>query len=200
MISFIPWLTALCLWKLDWRLSWYMHLLGHEGSRKILCLCRDLNVHPSACRPVTSNWDIVAFCKNVNNICSIVRIAYLGMKLTGCVLLAHHITASYSMQYWSQWCELHSSIFSAVLFQVSHISVNLLKTVSTRVLRSAFYICLERKVPELNSHPGDISYCLVVFIYLIIIYLTMLKAVVWMGSRERMKPCSCDCPEHWMCL
>jgi len=70
------------------------------------------------------------------------------------------------MWYWSQWCELHSSIFSAVLFQVWHISVNLLKTASTQVLRFAFYICLERKVPELNSHPGNISYCLVVFIYL----------------------------------
>jgi hypothetical protein len=100
--------------------------------------------------------------------------------------MVHHITASYSLKYWSQLCELHSSICIAVLFQVWHTSVNLLKTVSTQVLRFAFYICLERKVPELSNHPGNISCCLVVFIYLfvymIIMYLTMLSAVVWVGS------------------
>jgi hypothetical protein len=44
-----------------------------------------LNVCTFACRLVTSNWDIVAFCKNINNISSIVRIVYLEVKLTGCV-------------------------------------------------------------------------------------------------------------------
>jgi hypothetical protein len=179
-----------------------------------------LNVRPSACSLVTSNWDIVAFCENVNNIYRRVGNAYLEMKLPACVLwhsillcgcvpwhillrgcvpwhiiLLLHAACSIGHQ-----CELQSDIFSAALFQVWHISVNLLKTVSTQVLRSAFCICLERKVPELNSHPGNISYCLVVFIYLTVMYLTLLSAVVWVGSRERMKPCSCDSSEHWMCL
>jgi hypothetical protein len=169
IVSFIPWLLCACgnsHCPSAQRLSWSVLLPGHEGSKKNLCVCWDLNVSPSACSLVASDWDVLVSFKNVNNISSVVRIAYLEVKLTVAVChgtsyyclcaMARLVTDLYSMHYRSQRCATHSSIFSAVLFQVWHTFVSLLKTVSTPVWRSAFCICLGRKGRELSSHPGNV--------------------------------------------